>query len=50
MIALRFIDTNVLLYSISRDPAEAAKRKIAETLLDNEGLESATPHDLTMEL
>jgi predicted nucleic acid-binding protein len=28
MNALRFIDTNVLLYSISRDPAEALKRDI----------------------
>jgi predicted nucleic acid-binding protein len=30
----RFIDTNVLLYSISRDPAEAPKRDIAIALLD----------------
>ncbi|MGA7487425.1 MAG: PIN domain-containing protein [Xanthobacteraceae bacterium] len=30
----RFLDTNVLLYSISRDPAEAAKRDRAVTLLD----------------
>ncbi len=29
MTAPRFIDTNVLLYSISRDPSEAAKREIA---------------------
>jgi predicted nucleic acid-binding protein len=29
-----FFDTNVLLYSISRDPAEAAKREIAVVLLD----------------
>jgi predicted nucleic acid-binding protein len=28
----RFIDTNVLLYSISRDPAEASKRDIAIAL------------------
>jgi predicted nucleic acid-binding protein len=34
----RFIDTNVLLYSISRDPAEAAKRGIAIALLDNEDI------------
>jgi len=33
MAALRFIDTNVLLYSISRDPAEAAKRDRAVALL-----------------
>ena len=36
MTALRFLDTSVLLYSISRDPAEADKRKIAEALLDTE--------------
>ena len=34
MIAPRFLDTNVLLYSISRDPAEVGKREIAESLLD----------------
>jgi predicted nucleic acid-binding protein len=34
MNALRFIDTNVLLYSISGDPAEAPKRDIAIALLD----------------
>lgn len=32
----RFIDTNVLLYSISRDPTETRKREIAIGLLDNE--------------
>jgi predicted nucleic acid-binding protein len=32
--AVRFLDTNILLYSISRDPAEAAKRDIAIALLD----------------
>jgi predicted nucleic acid-binding protein len=31
----RFIDTNILLYSISRDPAEASKRDIAVALLDD---------------
>jgi predicted nucleic acid-binding protein len=31
-----FIDTNVLLYSISRDPAEAAKRQRAVRLLDDD--------------
>jgi predicted nucleic acid-binding protein len=36
MIVPSFLDTNVLLYSISRDPAEAAKREIAEALLDTE--------------
>lgn len=30
----RFLDTNILLYSISRDPAEAAKREIAIALLE----------------
>lgn len=28
----RFLDTNILLYSISRDPAEAANREIAIAL------------------
>ena len=31
---MRFLDTNILLYSISRDPAEARKRDIAIALLD----------------
>jgi predicted nucleic acid-binding protein len=30
----RFLDTNILLYSISRHPAEAPKRDIAMALLD----------------
>ena len=34
MTGLRFVDTNILLYSISRDPAEAAKRDIAVSLLE----------------
>lgn len=34
MTGPRFIDTNVLLYSISRDPAEARKRDIAIALLE----------------
>ena len=34
MNAPRFIDTNILLYSISRDPPEASKRDIAVALLD----------------
>ncbi len=34
----RFIDTNILLYSISRDPAEASKRDIAIALLDAEDI------------
>ena len=31
-----FLDTNILLYSISSDPAEAAKRDRAVTLLDQD--------------
>jgi len=31
---MRFLDTNVLLYSISRNPAEAPKRNVAIALLD----------------
>jgi len=38
MNGLRFIDTNVLLYSISRDSAEAPKREIAVALLDSENI------------
>jgi predicted nucleic acid-binding protein len=33
-MTLRFLDTNILLYSISRDPAEAAKRNRAIALID----------------
>jgi predicted nucleic acid-binding protein len=32
----RFLDTNILLYSISRDPQEAAKRDVAVGLLDRD--------------
>jgi predicted nucleic acid-binding protein len=38
MSAPRFIDTNVLLYSISRDPSEAPKRAIAIALLNTENI------------
>jgi predicted nucleic acid-binding protein len=31
---MRFLDTNVLLYSISGDPAEAPKRRTAREILD----------------
>jgi predicted nucleic acid-binding protein len=31
-----FLDTNILLYSISRDPTEAAKRRCAIDLLDRD--------------
>jgi predicted nucleic acid-binding protein len=31
-----FLDTNILLYSISRDPSEAAKRDRAQALLDRD--------------
>lgn len=34
----RFIDTNVLLYSISRDPAEARKRDIAVAIVETDDL------------
>jgi predicted nucleic acid-binding protein len=34
MSASRFLDTNILLYAISRAPREADKRLIAEALLD----------------
>jgi predicted nucleic acid-binding protein len=35
---LRFVDTNVLLYSISTDPGETSKKEIAVALLDNDDL------------
>lgn len=38
MTPSRFVDTNVLLYSISRAPAEARKRAIAIELLDSDDL------------
>ncbi|HEY2136028.1 MAG TPA: PIN domain-containing protein [Xanthobacteraceae bacterium] len=31
----RFLDTNILLYAISRDPSETGKRVVAEALVDN---------------
>jgi predicted nucleic acid-binding protein len=34
----RFVDTNILLYSISRDPAEASKRDLAVSLLDDDDI------------
>ena len=34
----RFIDTDILLYSISRDRTEASKRDIAIALLDAENI------------
>jgi predicted nucleic acid-binding protein len=37
MRAEAFVDTNVLLYAISTDPAEAAKRTRARELLGGEG-------------
>jgi predicted nucleic acid-binding protein len=36
MKALHFLDTNILLYSISRDPAEKAKRERAVALLEED--------------
>ena len=35
---MRFVDTNVLLYAVSRHPAEAAKAEIARRLLDETDL------------
>jgi predicted nucleic acid-binding protein len=37
MTVLRFLDTDILLYSISRDPAEAPKRDRAIALIDGGG-------------
>ena len=37
MTALHFLDTNILLYSISNDSAEKTKRERAIALLDREG-------------
>ena len=34
MTAVAFLDTNILLYTISREPAERAKKAIAVELLD----------------
>jgi predicted nucleic acid-binding protein len=34
---VHFLDTNILLYSISRDPAEQVKREKAIALLDRDG-------------
>ena len=36
MTALRFLDTNILLYSISRDRREAVKRERAIILLERD--------------
>jgi predicted nucleic acid-binding protein len=36
-MTLRFLDTNILLYSISRDPTEATKRDRAVALIDSGG-------------
>ncbi|MGO9681983.1 MAG: PIN domain-containing protein [Beijerinckiaceae bacterium] len=36
-MTLRFLDSNILLYSISRDPAEATKRDRAVALIDAGG-------------
>jgi predicted nucleic acid-binding protein len=37
-MVVRFVDTNVLLYGISRDPAEQAKAKRANDILANRDL------------
>lgn len=31
---MRFVDTNILLYAISRDPAEEGKAMIANEIID----------------
>jgi predicted nucleic acid-binding protein len=36
-MTLRFLDTNILLYSISRDATETAKRDRAVALIDAGG-------------
>ena len=38
MTALRFLDTNILLYSISTDRTEVAKRECAISLLEREDI------------
>lgn len=38
MTAMRFLDTNVLLYALSRDPGEQIKAKRARQLLDERDL------------
>jgi len=38
MTALRFLDTNILLYSISNDRGESAKRECAISLLDRDDI------------
>ena len=35
---MRFVDTNVLIYAISRMPEDAAKRVVAQELLDSEDI------------
>jgi predicted nucleic acid-binding protein len=35
---VRFVDTNILLYAVSTDPAEAAKTNIARALLESADL------------
>ncbi|MBK8447329.1 MAG: PIN domain-containing protein [Micropruina sp.] len=35
---MRFVDTNVLLYAVSKDPAEAPKAEVARALLDGTDL------------
>ena len=35
---MRFVDTNVLLYAVSKDPAEARKTRVALALLNDDDL------------
>jgi len=39
MTVMRFVDTNILLYRISSQPAEAKKQVVAEQILDGEDLQ-----------
>jgi len=41
-VTVQFVDTNVLLYAISRDPAEAEKQAIATQLLDRTDIALST--------
>lgn len=38
MSAVRFVDTNVLLYAVSRTPGEAEKARVARSLLESSDL------------
>ncbi len=46
MIAMRFVDTSILLYSISPLPEDAAKCKLAEALLQGRDLAVSVIEDV----